>query len=1394
MPVSGDRWVAVSESEFPWEREALAWLRDHLPDDPNWRVWSNFEFIADDGSINEVDVLVFSPVGLFLVEIKSRPGRVEGDSRTWTWTTDGRRHIDDNPIFLADKKAKRLKSLLRRQDAFRKGRLSPPFIAPLVFLSAEKIDNRLEGVARSKIHCRDRPTASGEVGIVGALRGDTLPASAAGRHIERRVASALLRALDQAGIRPSHRHRRVGDFELESLLQEGERYQDWQAVHVSMPNVRRRVRIHPYGTADNEEERRALVHATQREFQVLQGVEHPGILRLLEYKESERGPALIFDHDPTYQRFDFFLREHAAQLTDDNRLSFLRQLAEALRYAHAKRLYHRGLSPQNILVRQPESQDPELQIFNWRLAARAPGSDQGTSAQATGTIHLERYAEDVTAGYIAPEAWTRPDALGPHLDVFSLGAIAYHLFAGQPPATTLVELTEAIKAGPGLQIITALNDAPFDLQYLIQESTDPDISRRTATVDEFLELLNEVEKELTTPLTDETVSPFYAKKSDRIDGGYKVIERIGSGSSSIALLVEGDEDDPARVLKVARDEAHDSRVAAEGKALEGLHHQNVVRLFAMTELAGRTVLLLERAGDRTLARRLRDDGRPSLDLLERWGDDLLSAVLYLEEKGVAHRDIKPDNIGIGSVGQRGRLRLILFDFSLASTPAESIYAGTRPYLDPFLVHRTPRRWDLYAERYATAMTLYEMATGTLPSWGDGNSEPALLDCEVTIDRGLFDPHVREQMTEFFSKALRREPRERFDNAEEMLRAWRRIFEAATAHEAAAEAGDPLEKAVRELTPQSAIVELGYTPAALSVLEGMGVHTVRELLSIDRLRFRYLSSVADRTRKEIRLTAKRLAQLRPDLAPGGVVPATSEGGAERGDVDYLADRLLPKDAEPEEHNGWRAVETYLGLAAAATDGQLTWPTIGEAAKRAEATRRDLVDTLVTARERWLGLKPLREIREAVGTWLSAQGNVMTPRELAASLLAARGSMEHEPARSQKASAVVRAVIEAETASEEPRFTIFGDGTPLVIAASETQASYALTLGSEADRLAQIEPLPSPQRVQEALAAVPLTEGAEAMTPQRRLRIAVGASMSAALSSREEIYPKGLVALRAVRLSLGSLIGPRGLNIEQVRQRVLGRYPEAEPLPGRPALDQLLQDAGSDLEWDSAFDHGKGGYVSRVAASGLSGSSGTLSRYATTNAPEESSIPAQEALRFEDQLAHREQAGGFLAMSVHPRHAARAEAEIRERFDVLPLSLDRLIISALRQKADELGADWRMVLQADATGRKGADWGRLRQLAQHAWSLVDAEIRKEQGTVLLLYPGLLARYDLIQPFSKLCGEIGAASASAPTSLWLLIPMENDGMPAIDGTPVPVIGEAEWTRVPETWLQNLHRGKAA
>src|SRR3954454_12244273 len=153
-------WNTITPSQYPWERAALDFVRDGLPDHEPYRCWANFEFQSPDGSLYEVDLLVLTRQGFWLVEIKSRPGRVEGDAGTWTWTDkEGKRASVDNPVLLANRKAKALSSLLKVKMTGQKVTL--PWLRPLVFLSDPDIPGPLQGAARSRVRLSDREAADG---------------------------------------------------------------------------------------------------------------------------------------------------------------------------------------------------------------------------------------------------------------------------------------------------------------------------------------------------------------------------------------------------------------------------------------------------------------------------------------------------------------------------------------------------------------------------------------------------------------------------------------------------------------------------------------------------------------------------------------------------------------------------------------------------------------------------------------------------------------------------------------------------------------------------------------------------------------------------------------------------------------------------------------------------------------------------------------------------------------------------------------------------------------------------------------------------------------------------------------------------------------------------------
>ncbi|HEX7678403.1 MAG TPA: protein kinase, partial [Thermoanaerobaculia bacterium] len=692
MPLSDQRWKSITPSAYSWEQDALTYIRERLPDLDPYRAWSNFEFIANDGTINEVDLLVLTPVGFFLVEIKSWPGMLKGDLMTWIVEHEGRLHTHDNTLFLANRKSKKLATLLRSQKGAREIRV--PFIEPLVFLSHESVRCHLPEGSRTRVTVRDRENAGPAYpsGIIGALTKRAFEGSTDTPHsrIDRPVAKAIAMAVEQAGIRESNRSRRVGDYVLKELLFDAPNgvYQDWLGEHVQSKEARR-VRIYTVSRASSEEDRELTKRAANREYQILSALVHAAMPQVETPIQHELGTALLFRIRKNAIRLDHLLAEKGDSLSIDVRLVLVRALAEAMKYAHEKKIFHRALSPQSVFVTNYDTPSPQIQIFNWQASYRE-GSLSGAS-RVSATRHIEDLVEAASMAYVAPESMSDPDASGEKLDAFSLGAISYFIFSGNAPATSPLELIEKIREGPGLRISAVLDGAGEAMQELVQLSTHPDTMLRPDSVDDFLKLLDAVEDELTTPTDeDEVANPLDAQWGNKLPGGFKVKRRLGKGSSATAFLVEKDKREV--VLKLANGPEKNDRIRAEAETLKKLSHPNIAQffenvMFDKSNLAGFT---MEYAGERdpdknqrdldaSLADRLRKEGALQLELLENLGADLIEAVRYLEQKGIAHRDIKPENAGVGVGSRKDRTRLVLYDFSLSRAPLTEIHAGTPPY-------------------------------------------------------------------------------------------------------------------------------------------------------------------------------------------------------------------------------------------------------------------------------------------------------------------------------------------------------------------------------------------------------------------------------------------------------------------------------------------------------------------------------------------------------------------------------------------------------------------------------------------------------------------------------------------------------------------------------------------
>jgi serine/threonine protein kinase len=1051
------RWYIITPSQYEWERHGLDFIRTGLPDHDPYRAWANFEFQTSNGAIYEVDLLVLTKMGFWLVETKAWEGRIWGDSGTWTCSHDGRLHSEDNPVLLANRKAKALAALLKAQSAVSKIRV--PWLDALVFLSADNLQCDLTGPARNRVCLKDRPADQHHPerkGILAALinrDGQGIDPDLR-TTIDIKVAKALARAMEQAGIRPSQRSRRVGDYVLGDLIADGPGYQDRLAKHPSFDTDFRRVRQYTVAQASSEDDRQRLQRAAAREYQILRMLDHTGILRVSDYKEHELGPALLFDYpDPNAVRFDHYLATHGEKLTTGQRLDMLRQIADAIRYAHRKRVIHRALGPQSILVTDVNASMPRLQVYNWQVGIRETAS---TSGRVT---NVEDLVEAQALVYMPPEAVSDARKVTEASDVFSLGAIAFHLFANRPPATNPTELARILREQKGLNISSVLDGAGPKLEELIQWSTHPDVLTRIGSVEDFLTLLDDVEDELTAPAEAVVVDPLHARRGERLQHGFVVDRVLGQGATATALLVT--RDDKQFVLKVALNEDNNARLHEEAEALRSLHSEFIVAIEEELVMHGRTVLVLQKAGDRTLTAQLRSDGVPTLEMLARYGDDLLSAVAHLERRGVAHRDIKPDNIGIRSLTKQ-RNQLVLFDFSLARAPLDNIRVGTAGYTDPFLVNRKPQRWDLAAERYSVGVTLYEMTLGegVLPQWGDGKSDPALTDDELVLDAEKFDPSVREGLVEFFLTALHRDPARRYDNAEEMQRAWRQVFDESEQRKIKTPGGEEVDLAVtlEQADLKTPIAALDLSTRARNALERAEVLTVRNLLEFPIASIHVMRGVGNQTRQEIIRFISELRERFPSTE------STAEEIVGTPTLEILHQRVLGSHS-PKNETDWGLRCSLLGLSPKMTHPVTHWPSQTEVADASHVNPPRVYQTVAADRKRW-GKDPLiTTLRNELCEEVCRLGGIVTVAELIdLTILLRPASRTLDTARQQRlASAVARAAVETEGSLTEPRFQLRRIAGKTVVACSQELAAYADKLGQVADDLAANDPLPPPLRV-------------------------------------------------------------------------------------------------------------------------------------------------------------------------------------------------------------------------------------------------------------------------------------------------------------------------------------------
>lgn len=821
------KFIPLGQPAHDPERQALRFLIEGLPG--TCTVYGNPWLVDRAGVVYETDAIVVAPHAIFVVEMKAYRGTVEGTD--YDWYTP---HPVKSPIGLNRKTAQVLNSLMKR-DSYEAGQI---WIQGLVFLSAATACNVRGAASRDRIHTRST--------ILEALQNPELVTRLASRATAQNTPStraALDRILTSEDTAPKRARpaRRIREYEVERNLETHDNCKELLARN-TLSGDRRVLRIYGIPSLATDAERELIRKRARWEAQVLGRIgKLDGILAADPPFEDEAGIVLPLEHFESITLATWVDRYALTKKADFKaRVALWLDLAAAIADAHDEGVVHRLLRPEVILVE--DSPTPS--------GIRITGFDLAKQISSDSTVAFTTLADE-RLRFAAPEVINAFSTAEPASDQFSLGALLALIVAGRPLFESTRDLLNTRRLVVRLRDISSkapltLDEACSRMLSMRPADRFPDVGEAAAAVRAY--------ETKTLPLPHVPVAPHKLdpdalEPGMRVGADYEIVTRLGHGGMATVYAARHLPSGRTRALKIAKKgAAEEEALRGEYQVLATLDHPGIVRVLDLTNMVeSRLTLVMERVSGETLKHRLGPDKSP-LDppTRRRYAEDLLGALDYLEQQGITHKDLKPDNLLVGDGG------LTVIDFSLASMPADAPYGGTALYRDP-----SRADWTHASDRYAAALCLFELYAGRHAF--DGKvPEPGQAPSVRPED---IDP---PGLAAFFEKALHRVPEQRFPSAKAMRDALLVCL------------GDKVEVAEPGPIPDhiESATSLRVTPLpprAVNQLGRAGVTTVGELLGLSESQVKHIANLGDKTIADV-LAFQKEMRARGLAAATAVVPA------------------------------------------------------------------------------------------------------------------------------------------------------------------------------------------------------------------------------------------------------------------------------------------------------------------------------------------------------------------------------------------------------------------------------------------------------------------------------------------------------------------------------------------
>jgi serine/threonine protein kinase len=261
-------------------------------------------------------------------------------------------------------------------------------------------------------------------------------------------------------------------------------------------------------------------------------------------------------------------------------------------------------------------------------------------------------------------------------------------------------------------------------------------------------------------------------------GGYRIIERIGTGGSGSVYLGEHEVMKRKVALKIlpssiATEPGVLERFRREAQAAAALDHPNIVRAYDFRQDGQVHFLVMEYVNGPSLEQVLRTQGAMSVPVACEYIRQAAIGLEHAHEAGLVHRDVKPGNLLVDPSGIVKLLDLGLARFapegqdSLTKQFDENTVMGTADYLAPeqaLNLHNVDRRADIYS----LGATLYALLAGQ-PPFGEGSVTQKLLWHQMRDPAPLCHRRsdIPYEIGEIVSKMMAKDVNQRYQSCAEI---------------------------------------------------------------------------------------------------------------------------------------------------------------------------------------------------------------------------------------------------------------------------------------------------------------------------------------------------------------------------------------------------------------------------------------------------------------------------------------------------------------------------------------------------------------------------------------------------------------------------------------------------